>query len=94
MPFGGTRAGGGSGGGWSACRGPWVIYWHGSFLNLFFIEANFNSKADGCLVVFNGDLMFLGGSKGKYMYAYDPSRISILAKGERECVMPIGVIEF
>ena len=43
-----------------------------------------DTLADACLLTLNGDLFLIGGSKSKYRYADDPSKIWILLKdGDR-----------
>ncbi len=40
--------------------------------------------ADACLLTLNGALFLIGGSKSKYRYADDPSKVWVLPKnGER-----------
>jgi hypothetical protein len=39
--------------------------------------------ADGCLLTLNGALFLIGGSKSKYRYADDPSKVWVLPKNGR-----------
>ncbi len=39
--------------------------------------------ADACLLAIGGDLVLVGGSKGRYRYADEPSKAWFLRKGAR-----------
>ena len=47
--------------------------------------------ADACMVVFSGNIVVIGGSKGRYRYADDPSKVWVLRKGSgvwRDDILP------